>query len=114
MPDPESTTQMRLAKDGGVLNRLPYLMVQQARTVKAEADGTTHHVGRAAYAHLITSGSAGLVSSAAVMVVGGVNLLPPNATTTVNQDGTVTTDATDAALLSQIATFWNDLAITDP
>lgn len=108
-----SDTQMLLANDPGFQARLQYVMQQQARTVLAETSVGATHPARANYAKLVISYPSEYANKAAPMIVGGTNLLPPNATTTVNADGTVTTDCTDASLLSQVATFWNALAGID-
>jgi hypothetical protein len=105
----ESTLQMMLAKDQAFLNRLNYLMLQHARTVKTEPAVTPYHFKRSNYASLVLSNSAMMVSQAAYTIVGGINVIG----TVELTDNGVETNATDAALLSQIATFWNDLAGVD-
>jgi len=105
----ESTLQMMLAKDPAFLNRLNYLMLQHARTVKEEAAETPHHLKRTQYASSVLANSAFLVSQAAYSVVGGVNLV---GTVELSDDGVMTT-ADDAAIYSQVATFWNVLAGVD-
>lgn len=109
MPMSESTLQMMLARDPAFLNRLNYLMLQHARTVKEEAKETAHHTKRTNYASQVLGNSQMMVQQAAYTIVGGVNLI---GTVDLNDDG-VTTTATDAAILSQIATFWNVLAGVD-
>lgn len=110
---PVSSLQMKLATDAGFLQRVQYLLAQQARVVLTETGIGGTHAARATYAKSVLAAPAGQATVAAVVIVGGTNLLSPNATTTVNANGTVTTDATDAAILSQIATFWNQLAGID-
>ena len=105
----ESTLQMMLARDPAFLNRLNYLMLQHARIVKEEPAETPHHQKRTSYASSIVSNSAAMVSQAAYSIVGGVNLIG----TVELSDNGVTTSAPDAAIYSQIATFWNALAGVD-
>lgn len=108
-----SDTQMLLANDAGFQARLEFTMQAQARVVLAETGIGSTHAARAFYARTVIQAPTVQADHAASMIVGGTNLLPPNATTTVNPDGTVTTDCSDASLLSQVATFWNALAGID-
>jgi hypothetical protein len=109
MPMSESTLQMMLAKDQAFLNRLNYLMLQQARSVKEEPASTPWHFKRTNYASLVMNSSAMMVSQAAFTIVGGINLI---GTVDITDNGVVTT-ANDAAIYSQVATFWNMLAGVD-
>ena len=105
----ESSLQMMLAKDPAFLNRLNYLMLQTARGVKEEAPDTPHHSKRTFYATNVLANSAMMVAQAAYTIVGGVNLLG----TVELTDNGVETSANDAAIFSQVATFWNILAGVD-
>jgi len=107
----QSTDQMTLVSSGLFLNRMQYLMVTQARVVLAETSVGSTHAARAAYAKQVVLSPSAFAAVAAVMVVGGVNLLPP-ATITGSGDN-ADSSATDAEILSQIATFWNQLAGID-
>lgn len=109
MPLSESYTQMWLARDAAFLTRLQYIMVQQARVVKAEPIDTPGHLARSNYATTVINNPAGTTQQAATMIVGGVNLI---GTVEVNDNGPVTS-ATDPAILSQVATFWDALAGVD-
>lgn len=102
----ESYTQMWLARDPAFLQRLQYLMVQHARTVKAEPPSTPGHQQRSQYASGVIASPQGQTAQAATMIVGGVNLAN---TVEVNDNGPVTS-ATDGAILSQVATFWDALS----
>jgi len=84
-------------------------MLQTARGVKEEAPETPHHVKRTNYASQVLANSALMVAQAASTVVGGINML---GTVDVTDNGVETT-ATDAAIFSQVATFWNLLAGVD-
>ncbi len=105
----DSTLQMMLARDSIFLNRLNYLMLQHARVVKEEDAETPHHRKRTAYATQVLSSSGAMVAQAAYSIVGGVNLI---GTVELADSGVVTT-ADDAAIYSQVATFWNVLAGVD-
>jgi hypothetical protein len=109
MPMSESTLQMELARDPAFLNRLNYLMLQTARGVKEEAANTPHHAKRSAYASSVLGNSQQMVQQAAYTIVGGINLLG----TVELTDNGVETSANDAAIFSQVATFWNVLAGVD-
>lgn len=105
----ESTLQMELARDPNFLTRLAYSMVQHARTVKAEPASTPGHAGRTAYATTVINNPTFAAQQASTMIVGGTNLIG----TVTMEDAGITTSVTDAALLSQIATFWDALAGLD-
>jgi hypothetical protein len=105
----ESTLQMMLARDPAFLNRLNYIMLQQARTIKEEAADTPHHLKRTTYASSLLANSLMMTQQAAPTIVGGINLI----NTVEITDNGVETSATDAAILSQVATFWNVLAGVD-
>jgi hypothetical protein len=109
MPMSESTLQMMLARDPAFLNRLNYLMLQQARTIKEEPPDTPYHNKRTAYASSVLGNSQMMVGQAAYTVVGGINLIG----TVELTDNGVETSAIDAAILSQVSTFWNALAGVD-
>lgn len=109
MPMSESTLQMMLARDPAFLNRLNYLMLQNARNVKEEPGETPWHYKRTAYASQVLNNSQMMVAQAASTVVGGINILG----TVELTDNGVETSAADAAIFSQIATFWNALAGVD-
>jgi hypothetical protein len=105
----ESYLQTLLAKDADFLHRLAYLMTQQARTVKEEPLSTPQHSARSNYATSVLNNPTGMASQAAITIVGGVNLI---GTVTLEDTGPITT-ASDAAILSQVATFWTTLAGAD-
>jgi hypothetical protein len=109
MPMSESTLQMMLARDPAFLNRLNYIMLQTARGVKEEDPTTPHHAKRTTYASNILGNSQMMVGQAAYTVVGGVNLI---GTVDLTDNG-VETSANDAAIFSQVSTFWNALAGVD-
>lgn len=102
----EAFLQMQLARDPNFLTRLSYLMVQEARVVQGEASSTPGHTQRANYATTVINNPSGQTATAAVMIVGGPNVI---GTVTLEDAGVVTT-ASDPALTSQIATFWDALS----
>ena len=105
----ESTTQMTLVASPVFTTRLQYLMVQQARTVLAETGVGLTHACRARYANGVVMDPARTASIGAVMIVGGVNLIG----TVTGSGATADSTASDAAILSQIATFWTGLSGCD-
>jgi len=105
----ESTLQMQLARDPAFLERLNYLMLQTARGIKEEPADTPYHQKRTAYASQVLSNSAMMVSQAAYTIVGGINLVG----TVQLTDNGVETSANDAAIFSQVSSFWNILAGVD-
>lgn len=105
----EAFLQMQLAQDRDFLTRLQYLMVQQARVVKGEPSSTPHHTERSDYATSVINSPQSATPQAAVMLVGGPNLI---GTVTLEDTGPVTS-ASDAAILSQIATYWSALSGVD-
>jgi len=109
MPMSESTLQMELARDPAFLNRLNYLMLQTARGIKEEAPSTPHHAKRSSYATSVLNNSQAMVQQAAYTVVSGPNLL---GTVEITDNG-VETSASDAAIFSQISTFWDVLSGVD-
>ena len=107
---PESSTQMRLAKDADFLERVAYNMVKTAKDVKAEALNTSCHQQRSTYANNVINSPDAFARVAAVMIVGGVNLI---GTVTIDGQGKATSTVTDGALFSQINTFWSALSGCD-
>lgn len=105
----ESNTQMALVESGVFLSRMQYLLGQQARVVLEESGIGTTHAARARYAQRVVSQPAVEAPNASVLVVGGVNLIG----TVTGSGDTADSSATDASILSQIATFWNQLAGID-
>jgi hypothetical protein len=100
---------MQLARDPAFLNRLNYLMLQHARTVKEEPGDTPYHRQRTTYASNVLANSQMMVNQAAFVVVGGINII---GTVEITDNG-VETSANDAAIFSQVATYWNTLAGVD-
>ncbi len=108
MSNGNAITQMQLAHDSSFLNRVQYLMTQNALTILSEVNTTPNHNLRIQLAHQVLNNPGQAASNASVAIVGSVNLVAAN--TTINADGSVTTDATDAAILAQIFTLWSALA----
>lgn len=104
----DARLQMALAHDPSFLNRVQYAMAVVALQVVNEATTVPGHTARRAYAQQVLGSPASAAVSMAVGLVGAVNLVAP--VTTINPDLSVTTDATDAAIASQVATLWNGYA----
>lgn len=105
----ESTTQMVLVSSPVFITRMQYLLDQEARVVLNEAGVGVFHSCRAVYAKNVVNSPASFAPVAAVMVVGGVNLIG----TVTGSGATADSTASDAAILSQIATFFTTLAGCD-
>ncbi len=100
-----STTQMSLAKSSKFRDRLQYILSQQSVIVKAEALSTTCHAKRSTFADVVIGSPDGAAQQISVLMSGSTNVL---GTVVANADpNLVDSSATDAALLSQIATLWN-------
>lgn len=106
----ESLDQMKLVHSSKFLDRVQYLVAQKARDVLGETGIGSTHATRAAYARLVLPNISSFAAVIAVVLVGGVNLIG-----TVVDDGVnpVDSSATDAAIFSQIGTFWNALSGVD-
>lgn len=108
---PESTTQMKLAKDADFLERVAYNLVMTARVVKSEALNTACHGQRSTYAANVINSPESFARVAVMLLVGGVNVI---GTVTVNgETGKATSSVTDAALFSQVSSFWSALSGCD-
>ncbi len=97
-------SQMALAHDPKFLNRLQYIICQQAIAIKNEVTSPTH-AARAAFAGQVLADPAGKTVTMAITICGATNLVAAN--TTIDFDAVVATDATDAAILSQVASLWD-------
>lgn len=104
MPN-DAKTQMALAHDAQFLNRVQFNLCVVALQVVNEGAGVTNHTERRAFAAAVLGDPGRAAAPLAVSLVGAVNLV--TATTTINPDLSVTTDATDAAIQSQMNTLWN-------
>lgn len=105
-----ATTQQQIAlgNDNSFRQRIRALMLQVAGTVYNESTGVTGHSLRAAFATKLAN-SPGMADSLASVIATRTNLAASN----VSYDfalQAVVTDASDASIISQIATDWNMLA----
>lgn len=105
-----STTQMQLVSSSTFTNRLQYLMTQQAVVVLTEVHATACHTQRAAFAMQVIQNPASSASAASVLLAGSTNVV---GTVVTDGNGQADSSASDAALLSQIATDWNVLSRCD-
>lgn len=103
-----TTSQLNaLANDGVFQARVRNLVLQEAAVVYAEV-GNPNHAARVAYAiKLIQSPS--LAAQLAQVMVTRTNLVASTVTYDFDR-GVILTDASDAAILSQIASDWNMLS----
>ena len=102
-------SQAQLARDPNFLRRLESLLLSEAGVVAGEATSVTNHAQRRALAQAIITNPAGMTASLAPSICNATNLTTAN-TTWDFEAGAALTDATDAAIRSQIATLWNILA----
>src|ERR1700680_3209691 len=94
-----------LGLDSHFQQRVKSLFIQQASVVYAESAGTQNHAIRLAFAKQVLQGNANF-SSIAMTVANRPNLIA--STVSYNfTSGFVNTDATDAAIASQVATDWD-------
>lgn len=105
-----ATTQqiVALANDGQFRQRVRVLVLEICAQVYGEDAATPSHSARVSFASKILQAPSSADSLASILVT-RTNL----ANSTITYDfvnGAVVTDATDAAMLSQIATDWNMLA----
>lgn len=99
---------LALAQDVYFRQRVRTLVLQEAAVIYAESAGTTGHAARVAFAlKLIQSPS--LAEQTAEVIATRTNLTASNVSYDFARRAVIT-DATDAAILSQIATDWNLLA----
>lgn len=101
---------MALAHDSSFLDRIQYLMTQVALVVLAEINTTPSHPLRVQLSHQVLNNPALAASNASVAIVGSINLVAANTTINPGPPLIVTTDASDASILSQISTLWSALA----
>lgn len=104
----DARLQMALAHDAQFLNRVQYAMGVVALQVITEAVTVPGHAARRTYAASVLGNPGAAAVSMAVGLVGSVNLTAVN--TFLNPDLSVTTDATDAAIVSQVGTLWSAYA----
>ncbi len=96
----------RLARDPGFVARIMSLANQYAVTVYNEDSGTPNHVIRSNFARSVLNGAGANIP---IVIANSGNIIASTITYDF-LDGTIKTDATDAAISSQIATYWNMLA----
>jgi hypothetical protein len=102
-------SQSALAADANFQKRLAPLLITEAIVVTGEDAGTPSHQQRRQLAQQILNQSTQMAYSLGPVICNGTNLVAAN--TTYNFDAlAVETDATDAAISSQIATLWNAMA----
>jgi len=104
-----TTSQLiALGNEGAFRQRVRFIALQQAAVVFAEIGTTPNHALRLAFAVKLVQ-NPGLAEQLAPIVATRTNLVA--STVTYNfTDGQVVTDASDAAILSQIASDWDLLA----
>lgn len=103
-----TSQSVALGQDGQFRQRVRNLMMLEAAAVYAESAATPNHNARVAYAFKLFN-QPSLADLAADFLATRTNVI--NSTVSYDYDRrAVLTDATDAAIRSQIATDWNLLA----
>ena len=97
-----------LADDSAFRQRVRTIVLQQAAVVYAEGTGVANHAARVIFA-ISLLGTPELAAQLAQVIVTRTNLVASNVTFDFDRRAPVT-DATDAAILSQVAADWNMLA----
>jgi hypothetical protein len=106
-----NNTQLALAADPAFRLRFKGLLLQITGQILDEAAGTAGHTQRAVYARLVQTNIDTYVTILIQWFVMRTNLFGANTTVSIATGvPVVTTDATDAAILSQIATDWTEIA----
>ena len=103
-----SAQLIALGNDNSWRQRIKSLMYQIAAQVDAEDPGAPNHTARVNFAFKVVS-TPGVPESYASWFTMRTNVTGTNVTYNFS-DAQITSDATDAAILSQIATDWNFLA----
>lgn len=105
----DSFTQQALGAEPQFLNRVRAQLISQAFAVLAESTGTPNHAIRVVYARAVLNDSLREANRVVLILPMRTNLFA--ATTSYDfMQGKVVTAATDASILSQIATDWDILA----
>lgn len=102
-------TQIALANDSNFVKRLIGLFNLQAQIVIAEPTSTQYHALRRQLAQTCITQGGSIASQFALTIAFSTNLMAANTTYDFTQLAVVT-DATDAAISSEISTLWNGLA----
>lgn len=102
-------SQSQLSRDPQFLNRLSALLLAEAGVVAAEPTTVPDHDKRRELAQLILMNPAAMTANLAPAICNATNLLAAN-TSWNFESGSCDTDASDAAIQSQIATLWNVFA----
>lgn len=97
-----------LAADGSFRQRVRNLVLLEAAAVALEANTTTEHLARSAFAFSVIT-NPGAADQIADVLCARTNLTASTVTYDFSRRAVVT-DASDAAIRSQIATDWNMLA----
>lgn len=102
-------SQMQLAADPNFLKRLASLLLSEAGVIAAEDPATPNHDKRRALAQSVLMTPDQMTRNLSPAICNATNLVAAN-TTWDFEAGICETDASDAAIRSQIATLWNVLA----
>lgn len=107
----DAYTQQALANDARFRLRVKDALAAIAWQVLDENPAAANHPARAAYARTVIGNLDGAVAQVAGWLVNRTNLFSANTTVALVQGvPVVQTDATDAAIRSQLATDWDKAA----
>jgi hypothetical protein len=102
-------SQSQLSRDGSFLNRLSGLLLSEAGVIAAEPSTVPNHAKRRELAQLILMNPTAMTANLAPAICNATNLVAAN-TAWDFEAGSCDTDASDAAIRSQISTMWDVLA----
>ncbi len=100
---------IQLGKDSAFRDRIAVLVGQIVAQIYGEDPGTAGHSARVAFAIKVEQTPGYAQNIIAPFIADRTNIVGSNVTFNF-ADGHVVTDASDAAILSQLATDWNLLA----
>ena len=100
---------MALAQDIKFIRRLQSIMLSEVSTILAEVSTTPNHVARRTFAQQVITNGQSVAQQFAPLIANSTNLVAANTTYDFTQLAVVT-DATDAAILSQVDTLWNAMS----
>src|SRR6266571_5912622 len=101
-----TNTQIALANDQNFVRRLAALFNLEAQVVISESPTVENHPLRRQLAQLCITNSTSVASQFALTIALSTNLMAANTSYDFTAEAVVT-DASDAAIRSQISTLWN-------
>ncbi len=111
-----SNIYMPLVQSLQFLNRVQYILAQEAPVIMAESGAITCHTKRAALAVSVAQNPAGYAAIFGVHLATNINVTSAGALTGTSTAGTLDSPITDAAMLAAVASIWPTVAgcVTNP